>query len=152
MANCSRILIWRNPWIEEPGELLAMGLQRVKHNWMTNTFTFTAMLLVPQNSVGLHVEWNKEGNPPVTGLKKYTYKVLAPLQSLLEFCWVVMAHNLYWWRWGGKLPRKQALCPEPSKGTPVKITPVQSEQEDFQNKGHSGCLNWMAMERTLCQD
>ena len=37
MASHSRILAWRIPWIEEPGELQSVGLQRVKHNWTTNT-------------------------------------------------------------------------------------------------------------------
>ena len=27
-----------SPWTEEPGGLQSMGLQRVKHNWATNTF------------------------------------------------------------------------------------------------------------------
>ena len=31
------------------------------------------------------------------------YKVLAPLCSLLEFCWVLRA-LLYWWQWAGRLP------------------------------------------------
>ena len=32
---------WRIPWAEEPGEVQSMGLQRVGHSWVTNTFTFT---------------------------------------------------------------------------------------------------------------
>ena len=28
-----------NPWTEEPGGLQSMELQRVRHNWATNTFT-----------------------------------------------------------------------------------------------------------------
>ena len=32
MANRCNILAWRNPWIDEPGGLLAMGSQRVKHD------------------------------------------------------------------------------------------------------------------------
>ena len=28
------------PWTEEPGRLQSMGLQRVKHDWVINTFTF----------------------------------------------------------------------------------------------------------------
>ena len=28
------------PWTEEPGRLQFMGLQRVRHNWAINTFTF----------------------------------------------------------------------------------------------------------------
>ena len=36
----SNILAWRIPWTEEPGELPSMGPQRVRHNWVTNPFTF----------------------------------------------------------------------------------------------------------------
>ena len=32
MAAHSSILAWEIPWIEEPGELLSMGLQRVGRN------------------------------------------------------------------------------------------------------------------------
>ena len=37
MATHSSILAWRIPWTEEPGGLQSMGLQRVGHNWATNT-------------------------------------------------------------------------------------------------------------------
>ena len=33
IATYSSILAWRIPWIEEPGGLQSMGLQRVKHDW-----------------------------------------------------------------------------------------------------------------------
>ena len=36
-THCS-ILAWRIPWIEEPRMLQSMGLQRVRHDWGTNTF------------------------------------------------------------------------------------------------------------------
>ena len=32
MATHSSVLAWRIPWIEEPGELQSMGLQRVGHD------------------------------------------------------------------------------------------------------------------------
>ena len=32
MATYSRILAWRIPWTEEPGELHSMGSQRVGHD------------------------------------------------------------------------------------------------------------------------
>ena len=32
MATLSSILTWRTPWTEEPGGLLSMGLQRVRHD------------------------------------------------------------------------------------------------------------------------
>ena len=41
MATDSSILSWRIPWTEDPGELQSKGLQRVRHNWATNTFTPT---------------------------------------------------------------------------------------------------------------
>ena len=40
MATHSSILAWRIPWTEEPGGLQSMGSQRVRHDWVTNTFTF----------------------------------------------------------------------------------------------------------------
>ena len=39
MAAHSVILARRIPWTEEPGRLQTMGLQRVGHNWATDTFT-----------------------------------------------------------------------------------------------------------------
>ena len=41
MATNSGIFAWRVPWTKEPGELQSMGLQRVRHNWATNTLTFS---------------------------------------------------------------------------------------------------------------
>ena len=32
MATHPSILVWRIPWIEEPGRLQSMGSQRVRHN------------------------------------------------------------------------------------------------------------------------
>ena len=45
MATHSSILAWRISWTEEPGGIQSMGLQRVKHNLITNTFAFTLKLL-----------------------------------------------------------------------------------------------------------
>ena len=41
MATHSSILAWRIPWMEEPCRLQSMELQRVRHNWVTNTHTHT---------------------------------------------------------------------------------------------------------------
>ena len=40
MAIHSSILAWRIPWTEKPGGLQSIGSQRVRNNWVTNTFTF----------------------------------------------------------------------------------------------------------------
>ena len=36
MANHTSILAWKIPWTEEPRGLQSMGLQRVRHNCVTN--------------------------------------------------------------------------------------------------------------------
>ena len=36
-ATHSSVLAWEIPWTEEPGGLWSMGLQRIEHNWATNT-------------------------------------------------------------------------------------------------------------------
>ena len=41
MATHSSILAWRILWTEEPGGLQSLGSQRVRHNRVTNTCTFT---------------------------------------------------------------------------------------------------------------
>ena len=41
MAIHSSILDWRIPWTEESGGLQSMGLQRVGHDWVPNTFAFS---------------------------------------------------------------------------------------------------------------
>ena len=46
MATHSSILAWRIPGSEEPGGLLSMGSQSVRHNWVTNTFTFKYTKLI----------------------------------------------------------------------------------------------------------
>ena len=53
MAIYSGILAWRIPWTEEPGELQSMGLKRVGHDRVTNTFTFNLSLGMHQSLVNL---------------------------------------------------------------------------------------------------
>ena len=44
MAIHSSILAGRIPWTEEAGGLQCMESQKVRHDWVTNTFTFILML------------------------------------------------------------------------------------------------------------
>ena len=37
MCTHSSILAWEIPWTQEPGSLQSMGLQRIRHDWATNT-------------------------------------------------------------------------------------------------------------------
>ena len=41
MATQYSTLAWEIPWTEDPGGLQSMGLQRVRHDWATNTYTFS---------------------------------------------------------------------------------------------------------------
>ena len=36
MVTHSSILAWKTPWVEKPGRLQSMGLQRVGHDWATS--------------------------------------------------------------------------------------------------------------------
>ena len=56
MATYSSILPWRIPWTEETGGLQSMGLQRVGHDWATNTVHF----LTPPNSYWRLCQGNQE--------------------------------------------------------------------------------------------
>ena len=54
MATHSSILAWKVSWTEEPGGLQSMGLQRVRHDWATNTYllihvaaSWSNILLIP---------------------------------------------------------------------------------------------------------
>ena len=42
MATHYSILVWKIPWAEELGGLQSLWLPRVRREWVTNTFTFTA--------------------------------------------------------------------------------------------------------------
>ena len=44
MATHSSVLAWRIPWTEEAGRLESMGLQRIRHYWLTHIFTFSVSL------------------------------------------------------------------------------------------------------------
>ena len=46
MATHSSILAWKIPWTEEPGVVQSVDLQRVRHDWVTNTLTFFQTLKI----------------------------------------------------------------------------------------------------------
>ena len=60
MATHFSILAWRVPLIEKPGGLQSMGSQRVRHNWVTKTFTFRDQTHTP--SIG-SLESYSQGRP-----------------------------------------------------------------------------------------
>ena len=50
MATHSSILAWKLSWTEEPGGLQSIGLQRVGHDWVTNTYLHSQRLWHSQQS------------------------------------------------------------------------------------------------------
>ena len=53
MATHSSIRAWEIPWTEEPRWLQSMGSQRVRHDWVTNIFTFfTHVCILFEYTVG----------------------------------------------------------------------------------------------------
>ena len=48
MATQPILLPEESPWTEEPGRLQSMGSQRVRHDWVTNVFTFTSVKKLPK--------------------------------------------------------------------------------------------------------
>ena len=61
MATHSSILAWRIPWTEEPGRLQSMGLQRVGHDWVTNTHTHkhTHQALAKKKTMKRWLRWQR---------------------------------------------------------------------------------------------
>ena len=74
MAAYSRTLVWKIPWTEEHGRLQSMGLQRVRHNWVTSLSLWLIYRIVPV-SVVHHSTW------------LYTYRCSFPLWFITGF-WI----------------------------------------------------------------
>ena len=69
MATHSSILAWEIPWIDEPGRLQSMGLQRVRHDWSdlaciyTHVWAFQVALVV-KNSPANAGDIRNQGSIP----------------------------------------------------------------------------------------
>ena len=57
IAAPSSILGWRIPWKEEPGGLQPMGLQRVRHDWLSKHSTIEIMPRAGTKSFSLFIEF-----------------------------------------------------------------------------------------------
>ena len=84
MATHSSILAWRIPWIEKPGGLQCMGLQRVGHDWATNIHTHTLPHPVAQASADL----------PTIDARPASSSPLAPSQARFISPWLMWKSSL----------------------------------------------------------
>ena len=71
MATHSSILSWRILWAEEPDGLQSVWLQRVRHNWATNTFTYIKDNAVKVLHLVCQQIWNTQHLD--TGLEKVSF-------------------------------------------------------------------------------
>ena len=90
MATHSSILAWRIPWTKEPGELRSMGLQRVGHDWVTNTFTFV--------NIGVHVSFQiivlSEHMPKTDIARSYGSSYFEFFEEP-SYCFPLWLHQIY---------------------------------------------------------
>ena len=77
MATHPSILAWRISWTEEPGRLLSIGLQRVRHNWSNLACTLTICSLGERTFIITLVTSNHR--PPT----KLTLYLLQPKKHML---------------------------------------------------------------------
>ena len=93
MATHSCILAWRIPWTEESGGLSSMGSQRVRHDWVTNTFTFSFGY---QERRWYKKQWGKQRSPVLNrheDLCSLMTSVRGELNSLPS--WASMARGVH---------------------------------------------------------
>ena len=71
MATRSSILAWRIPWLEEPGGLQSMGLQRVGHNWSNLALMVLDLDVIEKKSQNMEVRTWTEAMAPEIELKEH---------------------------------------------------------------------------------
>ena len=83
MTASFSILAWRISWTEDPGGLQFMGSQRVRHDWATNTFSFSSHIIkLNHHSIVKGLQY-----PPSHILTKYGFKL---------WWLMVQLHSLFW--------------------------------------------------------
>ena len=95
MVTHSSILVWKIPWMEKPGGLQAMGLQRVGHDWATSLhFTYRLVIGFLPRSKRLLISWLQ--SPSAVILEpKIIKSVVFPLYPHLF---------AMWWEWWEQMP------------------------------------------------
>ena len=96
IATHSSILAWRISWAKEPCRLQSMGLQRVGHDWVNNTFTFhqiyfefteITMSFFFLKSLNIVIQWITLNKTPIPGKIQHYHEIylLGFLISLFKF-------------------------------------------------------------------
>ena len=67
VAAHSRTLAWKISWMEEPGRLQSMGLQRVRHDWATSPSEYLSSGFKIRKMACRMEKWSR-GKQPLAGL------------------------------------------------------------------------------------
>ena len=86
MTTHSSILAWKISWMEEPGRLQSMGLQRVRHDWATSLLHFeqgapNLFILLPD-----YLKWSWYNNNRNKVHNKCNVLAAAAAAKLLQLC------------------------------------------------------------------
>ena len=84
MATHSSFLAWEIPWTEEPGGLLSMGSQRVRHNWEKLTLLIFLSIRVFSNESVLTIRPIHYGTRTTNG-RALQWRCVSPGISLSRY-------------------------------------------------------------------
>ena len=83
MTSYSSVLVWRIPWIEEPGGLQSIGLQRVRHDWATKHMHILTSWKSASFSHSLDRSlWNMYSNNCI--VQSYVQDISGPILTFLD--------------------------------------------------------------------
>ena len=108
----SCILVWRIPWIEEPGGLQSMGPQGVQHYWAMNTYNNQA--LKKKNELSMHkIAWwilkfvLRKRIQTHNTMYLHDPFIWSSQTSKINLLWWAQKNGCIWERWGltGKMSK-----------------------------------------------
>ena len=73
MATHSSILAWKISWTQDPGGLQSMGLQRVRHDWVTNTYLLAFSMIQQMLAIWSLVPLPFWSPACISGISRFTY-------------------------------------------------------------------------------
>ena len=123
MATHSSILVWKIPWMEEPGGLQSMGLQRVRHDWATEhkTKPYNCKELALWGSL-LSPICKDDDNVSLDCLENeitVSVNILYKLNPLYKFKEGWKIRKLPWYWWFSTLVNMYYICYQHTRGQKV---------------------------------
>ena len=106
MATHSSILAWRIPWTEEPGGLQSMRLQRVRHDWDTNTHMLVERSLTYKH---LHLIFSNFLAGDVSFFENYRWEILVNMSSRVSFTEARFKPSFLWLLLSTLTPSRSSL-------------------------------------------